>query len=240
MKTNLPYIIIGALVLALLLVLFKQCGQPKTLATDPATIEQLKKDTAVLHERIRKDSLRYAWYRDSSEEQRQMHYDNAALQANVIRNNGKRINQLIAQIRSISDDSPRIAYQQPCEELADSVEAAQKQLSDLYATARLLETNYQQQFQQSDSAIADLRGSLRTAITQRDTCLAVVSRMSQDKPRNQVYIGATGVYNPLVYGAGASVMLKTKRDRVYQVGYLVTNDKPMYQVGALFKISFRR
>jgi hypothetical protein len=63
-----------------------------------------------------------------------------------------------------------------------------------------------------------------------------------EKKRGQLYLGIEGYGGrefPL-YGAGASLMYKTKRDKVYEVGPVVFKDQQvMLKAGVKFLISFR-
>jgi hypothetical protein len=64
-----------------------------------------------------------------------------------------------------------------------------------------------------------------------------------EKKRGQLYLGVDaygGKQYPL-YGAGASLMWKTKRDKVYEVGPVVFKDQQlMLKAGVKFLISFRK
>lgn len=64
-----------------------------------------------------------------------------------------------------------------------------------------------------------------------------------DKKRNQFYLGieAVGGPNDPLYGAGASLMLKTKKDRVYEIGPVIYKNQPvMLRAGIKFLLSFRK
>ena len=64
-----------------------------------------------------------------------------------------------------------------------------------------------------------------------------------EKKRGQVYIGVDGYggTNDPLYGAGASVMWKTKGDKIYEVGPVIFKDQPvMLKAGVKFLISFRK
>lgn len=64
-----------------------------------------------------------------------------------------------------------------------------------------------------------------------------------EKKRGQVYLGIEGYGGqqyPL-YGAGASLMYKTKRDKVYEIGPVIFKDQQvMVKAGIKFLISFRK
>lgn len=64
-----------------------------------------------------------------------------------------------------------------------------------------------------------------------------------EKKRGQVYLGIEGYGGkqyPL-YGAGASLMYKTKRDKVYEIGPVIFKDQAvMLKAGVKFLISFRK
>lgn len=64
-----------------------------------------------------------------------------------------------------------------------------------------------------------------------------------EKKRGQVYVGIDGYGGPTdpLYGAGATIMYKTKRDKVYEIGPVLFKDQPpMIRAGVKFLISFRK
>jgi hypothetical protein len=65
----------------------------------------------------------------------------------------------------------------------------------------------------------------------------------RDKPRGEVYIGAGGMWNvqEKLLGVGPSLMYKSKRDQVFEVGALVnTASQLSYFAGLKFKISLKK
>lgn len=64
-----------------------------------------------------------------------------------------------------------------------------------------------------------------------------------EKKRGQVFIGVEAFGGPQepLFGGGASLMYKTKGDKVYEVGPVLFKDQPlMFKAGAKFLISFRK
>lgn len=64
-----------------------------------------------------------------------------------------------------------------------------------------------------------------------------------EKKRNQFYLGIDAFGGPTdpLYGAGASLMLKTKKDRVYEIGPVIFKNQPvMLRAGIKFLLSFRK
>lgn len=64
-----------------------------------------------------------------------------------------------------------------------------------------------------------------------------------EKKRGQLYFGADayGGRQYPIYGAGASLMYKDKKDRVYEAGPVIFKDQPiMVKAGLKFLISFRK
>lgn len=59
--------------------------------------------------------------------------------------------------------------------------------------------------------------------------------------RTQLYLGVMAQGNPLtpISGFGPSLMLKTKQDKIFEVGALYGNGQIFYQAGIKFKISFK-
>jgi hypothetical protein len=65
----------------------------------------------------------------------------------------------------------------------------------------------------------------------------------RDKPRGQVYIGAGGMWNvqEKLLGVGPSLMYKSRRDQVFEVGAMVnTASQLSYFAGLKFKISLKK
>ena len=62
------------------------------------------------------------------------------------------------------------------------------------------------------------------------------------KVRNQIYIGGTlGAIQPAIPMAGINLALKTKKDKMYQIGAGYTAKADMYVQGSMFwKITFKR
>lgn len=64
-----------------------------------------------------------------------------------------------------------------------------------------------------------------------------------EKKRGQVYLGIDGYGGQQIplFGAGASVMYKTKKDKVYEFGPVIFKDQPiMFKGGFKFLLSFRK
>lgn len=64
-----------------------------------------------------------------------------------------------------------------------------------------------------------------------------------EKKRGQVYVGIEGYGGQqyILYGAGASLMYKTKGDKVYEIGPVIFKDQQvMVKAGVKFLISFRK
>lgn len=60
----------------------------------------------------------------------------------------------------------------------------------------------------------------------------------KDKPKAQLYLGVRGdvTSEKKFGGVGPQIMLKTKKDKMYGVGVMLTNEKPVYSANFLFKL----
>jgi hypothetical protein len=60
----------------------------------------------------------------------------------------------------------------------------------------------------------------------------------KDKPKAQLYLGFRGDFlaNYKFNGVGPQVMLKTKKNKIYGVGVMLTGDKPVYSANFAFKL----
>lgn len=120
---------------------------------------------------------------------------------------------------------------------------------------RLVSRNEEQRIKQMDidrqAALKyNLLDSIRKACeTDRLAAYGDIARIEEtysklkdnNKPEAlKVFAGVSGIYGPVTQGAGPVVMVKTPKDKLYGGAYYVTNGKPMYEVRALFKISFRK
>jgi hypothetical protein len=83
----------------------------------------------------------------------------------------------------------------------------------------------------------------RRVFTDFDVPLVTNTITIRDKPRGEVYIGAGGMWNcqEKLLGVGPSLMYKSKRDQVFEVGAMVnTASQLSYFAGLKFKISLRK
>lgn len=71
------------------------------------------------------------------------------------------------------------------------------------------------------------------------------TKVAQAKQRNQLFLGvdAFGKLNDPLYGAGASFLLKTKRDKMYEIGAMFLKNQPkdqpfVFKAGVKFLLSF--
>jgi hypothetical protein len=226
---------IGVFVLVIVIawLLFDKCGQrtePKS-ANLQAVVDSLKA-------KIIDDSIRYATDQHLSELVQQGLQDDKDLLTSQILQNENRIRQLISSVRRDTN----IILPDACPELADSAEVLLTQNKELREVNESIENNYQQQLGQADTALLNARERIRQALANFDACQAINAALRDNLKRSntQIYAGLSGIYNPVTYGIGGSLMLKTKTDKLYGVSYYLTNGKPMYEARALFKISFRR
>lgn len=60
----------------------------------------------------------------------------------------------------------------------------------------------------------------------------------KDKPKAQLYLGFRGDFtsDKKFGGVGPQMMLKTKKNKIYGVGVMLTNDKPVYSANFAFKL----
>lgn len=223
--------------------LFKGCGGRSVDADRVKKVtDSLVADKAAVVRELDSVKLVNKWVRDSAALALQEHTDNRTLLSDEIRKNEGRITQLIAQVRHARVDTSKPIYSYNCDELADSTERLMVQNKELAEVNATIEDNYTQQLQQADTALAHAFAAFERVSRNFDTCIAINNALRKDLTRAgvQVYIGATGVYNPTTYGVGGTLMLKTKRDKLYGISGVLTNSGMLYQAQALIKISFRR
>lgn len=244
-RTHAIYIIIIAVVLFLL---FRSCGQRATVLKEAQRAQDsLMNDARAAREEKTRDSLAYVWRRDSLDLALQEQKDNAGVLLGEVRRNETEIKKLIARIRgeNVTNIDTSTSIAECCavaQVLADSTERLMTQYYELEQAAYTMEDNYQQQLANSDTALAQAFRAFERVSRNFDTCVSINNKLIRDLRRAglQVYAGVSGIYSPAIAGLGGSVMLKTARDKLYGVSYYITNNKPVYEARALFKISFRR
>jgi len=64
------------------------------------------------------------------------------------------------------------------------------------------------------------------------------TKIVKELPKNQIYLGVRGdvTQGYSLFGVGPQIMLKTKKNKIYGVGVMMTQDKPIYSVNFAFKL----
>lgn len=64
------------------------------------------------------------------------------------------------------------------------------------------------------------------------------TKIVKELPKNQIYLGVRGdvTQGYSLFGVGPQIMLKTKKNKIYGVGMMMTQDKPIYSVNFAFKL----
>ena len=64
------------------------------------------------------------------------------------------------------------------------------------------------------------------------------TKIVKELPKNQIYLGVRGDVTKgySLFGVGPQIMLKTKKNKIYGVGVMMTQDKPIYSVNFAFKL----
>lgn len=64
------------------------------------------------------------------------------------------------------------------------------------------------------------------------------TKIVKELPKNQIYLGVRGdvTQGYSLLGVGPQIMLKTKKNKIYGVGMMMTQDKPIYSVNFAFKL----
>ena len=64
------------------------------------------------------------------------------------------------------------------------------------------------------------------------------TKIVKELPKNQIYLGVRGdvTQGYSLFGIGPQIMLKTKKNKIYGVGMMMTQDKPIYSVNFAFKL----
>lgn len=150
--------------------------------------------------------------------------------------NERKIKLLTGILNTKRTDTVVTAYTETCDSLAVYANEQVRLTEEARYQYRQLDTLARYEVAIRDTAIEQLEIAHASLV---DAFNVVRGSFNALKPRTEFYIGGTGVYNPAVWGAGGSLLLKTKKDKIYQASYIITNNKPMYQVGAAFKINLR-
>jgi hypothetical protein len=94
----------------------------------------------------------------------------------------------------------------------------------------------------SDSILAACEAERLSSGKLFNTLAETYQKLKKENQRSTaaLYAGFSGIYNPVTQGVGGTLMFKTGGNTLYGAAYYITNNKPLYEIRVLKKLSFRR